>query len=322
MRIARTLLFSFCTIWSVTCLSGDTAARAQQAQSDYKLGPDDEVTIFVGDMEDLKDRTFRLSKTGQISIPLAGTLNAEGLTVDGLRELIVQRLSRYVKHAEVIVAVKEYRSQPVSVLGAVRTPGVHQLQGRKTVADLLAMAGGLTDDAGRSIKIARENRCSEFPEGATHVDESGKFQVAEIRVKDILSAEAPARNLTICPLDTITVPRSELIYVVGNVVRAGGFPLNERSSITVIQALALAGGLSPTAAPKNASILRITGPDTAREYIPVNLEAVLDGRKKDVSLQPDDMLFVPNSMSKKVAVRAAEAAIQTVTGVVIWRGAR
>jgi polysaccharide export outer membrane protein len=109
-----------------------------------------------------------------------------------------------------------------------------------------------------------------------------------------------------------------MVYVIGEVERSGGFILNEREGVSVIQALSLAGGMKATASAKNARILRKdeSGPT---EGTPVDLKAMLTGKEKDRTLQPDDILYIPDSRPKKAAFRAAEAAIQTITGVAIWR---
>jgi len=110
-----------------------------------------------------------------------------------------------------------------------------------------------------------------------------------------------------------------MVYVVGQVSRAGGFVLHENETISALQALSLAGGLDRTASPKNARILRSAGNAASRTEIAINLNKILQGRSPDVPMQPNDILFVPASGSKKVAVRALEAAIQVGTGIAIWR---
>jgi polysaccharide export outer membrane protein len=109
------------------------------------------------------------------------------------------------------------------------------------------------------------------------------------------------------------------VYVVGEVKKAGGFPLNERQSISVLQALSLAEGTTPDAAPGASRILRGHGSTAGRQEIPVDVKRILSGRMPDVALEPDDILFIPGSTGKKVAMRGVEAAIQLGTGILIWR---
>ena len=108
-----------------------------------------------------------------------------------------------------------------------------------------------------------------------------------------------------------------MVYVVGEVNKAGGYVLNERESVSVLQALSLAGGLSHTAAPGNSRILR--GTLGKRTEVPVDLKRILSGKSVDVPLQGDDLLFVPNSTSKNIAMRAIETSLTIATGVIVWR---
>jgi len=137
-------------------------------------------------------------------------------------------------------------------------------------------------------------------------------------VRDVMEAKNPEVNIDVRQNDVITVPKADLIYVVGAVHRAGGFPLNEKEHISVLQAVSLAEGLDRTASAKSARILRESSPDKERTEIPVNVQQILDGHAKDVSLQTNDILFVPNSAAKSAGLRAIEAAIQAGTGIAIW----
>jgi polysaccharide export outer membrane protein len=143
--------------------------------------------------------------------------------------------------------------------------------------------------------------------------------VAEVPVKTLLKADGPAASILVEPHDIISVPTAETVYVIGTVTKPGSIVLNERETISVLQALSMAEGLSQTAKPQDAKILRTLPGSAERKEIPVDLRRVLAGRAADVSLQANDILFVPDNTSKKVAVRTLEAMVQTATGVVIWR---
>ena len=125
------------------------------------------------------------------------------------------------------------------------------------------------------------------------------------------------------PNDIISVPRAETIYVLGAVKRAGGFVLNERDALSVLQALSLAEGLDRTASPQKAKILRMAPGTTRRTELPVNLKQIFSGKATDVALQPDDILFIPDSAEKRAALRTLEALMsigQTAgAGVVLYR---
>jgi polysaccharide export outer membrane protein len=137
-----------------------------------------------------------------------------------------------------------------------------------------------------------------------------------------MSARSPEENILIQPHDVISVPRGELVYVIGEVVKAGGFVLEDRKAFSVLQALSMAGGLSHEAAPQNARILREAESGAKRTEIPINIREILSGKAQDVALNSEDILFIPNSVPKKAAIRALETAIQTMSGVAIFRAGR
>ncbi len=288
--------------------------------SDYILGPEDKVELFSQDLGDISGKPLAIGMSGYLDLPLAGRVHATGLTVQQLQDAINSALRPYVREPSVIVTVTEFHSQPVSVLGAVGLPGVHQLEGRKTLVEMLSLAGGIRTDAGNSVAITRSLEWGRLPLPTAKDDVSGKYSVAEVRLDSIMSGKRPDENILVRPHDVISVPKARLVYVVGEVPKAGGFVLEGRESMSVLQALSLAGGVNPQSAPQNSKILR-GGPDPQkRTEIPVNLKKIIAGKQEDIAMKSDDILFVPSSTSKKAAAKAAEAALQTLTGVVIWRG--
>jgi polysaccharide export outer membrane protein len=133
-----------------------------------------------------------------------------------------------------------------------------------------------------------------------------------------MEARKPEENIEIKPYDVISIPRADLIYVIGSVRRSGGFALTEREHITVLQALSMAEGLDRTASGRNARILRAAAGTSTRKEIRVNVNDILAGKISDVPLQADDILFVPNSASKAAILRGIEAAITTASGIAVW----
>ena len=182
-----------------------------------------------------------------------------GLSVEQLEAALTARLKEYLQDPVVTVSVSEFRSQPVSVLGAVNNPGVHQIRGRKTLFEVISEAGGLKNEAGNAIKITRRKEFGPIPLAGAAADPSGEFTVAEISVKSVMEARNPQENIQVQPNDVISVPRAELVYVIGAVKRAGGFVLSEREQISVLQALSMAEGLDRVASAPNARILRAAG---------------------------------------------------------------
>jgi polysaccharide export outer membrane protein len=285
----------------------------------YVLGPDDQIVIHVLDSDEIGVSPFRIDMRGSINVPLAGRLQAAGLTVEQLEVALTARLTEYFKTPVVTVSVFEFRSQPVSVLGAVNTPGVHQIRGRKTLFEVISEAGGLKNEAGNGIKITRRKEFGPIPLPGATTDASGEFSVAEVSVKSVMEARNPQENIQIQPNDVISVPKAELVYVIGAVKRAGGFVLSEREHISVLQALSMAEGLDRVASPANAKILRASNDAATRAEIPVDVNRILAGKISDVQMLANDILFIPNSAAKSAAMRGLEAAIQLGTGVAIYR---
>ncbi len=287
-------------------------------RSTYVLGPDDQLAVRVLDAEEIGDKPVRIDMSGFLRLPLAGRIHASGLTVEQLETAIAARLKEFVKQPDVSVSVTEFRAQPVSVLGAVRTPGVHQVRGTKTLYEVLSLAGGLNPDAGSSIKITRRKSAGLIPLPTAHDDSTGEFQVATVDVKSVMEAQNPSENIAVLPDDVVSVPKADLVYVIGAVRKSGGFVLSEKEKMSVLQALSLAEGLDRGAAPKDARILRPVPESENRQEISVNLKQILDGKSGDVSLLANDILFVPASGAKNAFTRGVEAAIQIGTGVAIY----
>src|SRR3989442_1681170 len=290
-----------------------------EVRSTYLLGPDDQLEISDPELAEFANKPARIDGEGDIQVPLVGRVHVSGLTVQQTEQELNKVLSTYIRHPEVAVSVAEVRSQPVSILGSVNTPGVHQVRGHKTVLEMLALAGGIRSDAGYSVRITRQLEWGCIPLPKTELDASGRFSVAELNLKKIMEAKNPEENIQIFPHDVISVPKAEMVYVIGDVKRSGGFVLGEHQSMSVLQALSLAEGLNSTADTRHARILRLERNADQRVEMAVDVKGILNGKGRDVPLQGDDILFVPGSTGKKAALRALEAAVQTGTGLAIWR---
>jgi polysaccharide biosynthesis/export protein len=297
--------------------SNDMKAKCGgQVRSTYLLGPDDQLEISGPELTELANKPVRVDSDGNIEVPLAGRVHVAGLTAQQTEQEVNKVLSKYIRHPQIVVSIAEVRSQPVSIIGAVNTPGVHQVQGHKT---MLALAGGIRQDAGYSVRITRQLEWGCIPLPKAGLDASGQFSVAELDLKKIMEAKNPEENIQILPHDVISVPKAEMVYVTGDVKRSGGFVLGEHQSISVLQAISLAEGLNVGADTRHARILRLKREADQREELQVDVKDVLNGKKPDVALQGDDILFIPGSTGKKAALRTLEAAIQTGTGMAIWR---
>lgn len=296
------------------------AHPAVAAAPGYVLGPGDQISIRVVNFEEINDKPISIDLSGCIRLPMAGQIVASGMTVEQLGAEISKRLETYVLHPDVSVSVTEFRSQPVSVIGAVRTPGVQQVQGQKTLLEMLSLAGGLDNlTAGSIVKITRRLQWGPIPLPNAENDATNRFSVAQVSYKSLIEGKNPEENILIKPDDVISVPRGDTVYVMGEVLKAGEYILNNDEKVTVLTALSKAGGTDRMAQPQHARILRRNPGESSRAEIPVNLTKILEGKAADVAMQPEDILYVPNSIPKRALVRALEAAIQTGSGVAIWR---
>jgi len=293
--------------------------QAGIAPESYILGPQDTLTIKVVNMEELGDDPYPVDLTGFVTLPRIGRVRAAGLTIEQLREQLITKLRDYLQDPVVTVTVTEFHSQPVSILGAVENPGVHQIKGQKTLFEVISEAGGLKDDAGNTITITRQMVNGALPLKNAQTDPSGRYSIADLNIRSVMSARNPQDNIPVKPYDVITVPKADLIYVIGAVKRPGGFPLTERANMTVLEALSLSQGLDKAAASKRARILRTDEVTHAHQEIPINVQKILDGKGNDQPLLSNDILFIPTSAAKQASYRALEALVQTGTGIAIYR---
>jgi polysaccharide export outer membrane protein len=288
-----------------------------QVRATYLLGPGDAVTVHALNAPDLSEKAFRVDAAGDLKLPTIGRVHAGGGSAEQLENEIANRLKVYLVEPEVTVGITEFRSQPVSVVGAVATPGVHQLEGQKTLVEVLALAGGLRADAGPTARISRRLEFGTIPLPGAVDDPTHQFSVAEINLKSVLEARDPQYNIAIRPHDVISVPRAEVVYVIGEVTRAGALPLSEGSSLSVLEAVSSSGGMLRTAAISHARILRPVAGQEKRAEVAVDLKKIMAGQSEDIPLLAGDVLVVPGSNGKHAVYRALEAAISAGTLVAV-----
>jgi len=287
--------------------------------SNYILGPEDVIKIEVFDLPELS-KTARVANDGTISLPLIGRVQAAGLTADQLRKELADKWGEnYLQDPQVTVFIDEFKAKPVSIIGAVEKPGLYPLTGRRTLIEMLSMAGGFgkkgTSAAGRTVLVTRKSGFGDLqPVNGMHV--RGPDQI-EIDLNRLLYTRDQSLNIEIRPRDIISVSKAEVVYVTGAVGKSGGFVLEDRPSMTVLQAVAMAQGLSFTAAKKSARIIR-TNPDGSKREIPINLSKILKGRAEDTTLLADDVLFVPDSAKKMIVKQGTDAGFAAFTGWLIW----
>jgi polysaccharide export outer membrane protein len=261
-----------------------------------KVGPNDLLSISVQDCPELT-RNFRVSANGTLALPLLSKrIQAAGKLPEEIEAELSQALidGQILVKPVVSVSVAEYRSVPVSVMGCVRRPVTFQAVGEVTLLDALAKAEGLTADAGPEVLISR-----------SRTKDGGLGLLQRIPVKGLIDNADPALNVRLYGGEEIRVPSVGRVYVVGNVKKSGAFPILDGSSTTVLKAIALSEGLLPYSN-KQAFIYRTEAGKSARNEIPIELRQIMDRKAPDVTLQPNDILYIPDSKGRKMTAQTLD----------------
>ena len=261
-----------------------------------KIGPGDLIDVSVFDEPDLK-QSVRLNDLGDGTFSFIGSLHLAGLTTDQAGALIARKLKEgnYLLAPQVGVIIREYSTQGVSVLGEVKTPGVYGVAGGQSLLDVLAAAGGTTPLAGSEITVRRAGDSS---------------TLTVVLSKD--ANRSLSSNVRLYPGDKVIIPRSGLVYVLGEVGRPGGFVMENDGKLTLLQALAMAGGTTRTSSMGGSRLLRKGA--SGYSDIHIELSKMLKGREGDVQLQAEDILYVPGSTMKSAFTRAAPAVLAASSG--------
>ncbi len=294
------------------------------AADDTIIFSDDVVLIQVFDVDSMS-REYRISATGMLTVPpLPHSIKAAGLTCDQLAAVLAQNLrdSGMLTNPQITVTLRESRHHSVVVAGAVKRPQIYPVFGHTTLLDVISQAEGLADDASPEAVVTRGEVAMRTLAMVQSGDSSDSFppaQIVKVDLKRLQDTGDPALNLVLYPGDRVVVQRAGVIYVVGAVNRAGGYPLkDDQDTVTVLKAVALANDVKPTAVRKKTVIIRKDPQTGAREEIPVNLERILDGHAPDQTMEANDILFIPDSQAARAMRRAAEVAVQTASGLLIW----
>jgi polysaccharide export outer membrane protein len=277
----------------------NSASPVDQTTPSTRLGAGDLIEVNVYNVAELSTKA-RISNTGDVYLPLIDYVHVGDLTIEEAQVVIQKRLEDggFVRSAHVTIFLDESISQGVTLLGDVTRPGVYPALGQRKLYDLLSAAGGFTPTAGRKVSIVRQN------------SQSGPITLNLPRNL----ADDMQDDIEVHPGDTITVPRAPIIYVVGDVGRPAGL-LVDNGSLTVLQALALAGGTNHTAKMSGVRIIR-KGPNGMNETR-VPLKKMLEAKAPDFPLQADDILFVPLSAARVAAEETVQTAISATVGLAV-----
>ena len=272
-----------------------------------RVGPDDLLSVSVADCPELT-RNFRVAGDGTLRLPLL----KERLSVkDKLPGEIENQVAAALVNEQLLVrpvvsvSVVEYRSLPVSVLGAVRHPTTFQAAGEVTLLDALTRADGLVPEAGPEILVSRAGE-----------------PVQHIPVRGLIDLADPTLNVRLRGGEEVRVPEAGRIYVIGNVKKTGAFPMTDGSDTTVLKMVAMTEGLLPYTN-KEAFIYRRNAGKTDRSEIEVQLTRIMEHKAPDVHLQPNDILYIPDSRGKRLTAETIRTVtgfgVQTATGILVWK---
>ncbi len=256
-------------------------AAASVGEVEYRLGPGDVIQVSVFGIRELGNLEGELDTLGRVSLPLVGEVELGGLTLSEAQEVLTKAFGKYVLQPRINLAVKEYRSYRVSVLGEVNKPDVYALRGGRTLLDVLAMAGGLSGDASHTVTLVRLGK--ERKSMIIDLDSLVSMDASKGGVK---------YNIVLEPGDVVYVPKAGSVFVDGYVRRPGSFPLS--TPITLTQAIALAGGMLDEAAPDKVAIYRV-GEKGRRFMVKVDLDKIRRGEMVDPPLKDNDVVVVPSS---------------------------
>jgi polysaccharide export outer membrane protein len=271
-------------LWMISSVSPVNIFALPQEKAlpvtDYRIGAKDLLEIKILELPEL-NQTVRVLEDGSISFSLIGKVDVAGLTALELEKKLASILNKqYTKDAHVSVIVKEF--QKVAVIGAVGRPAMYELAGTTTLLQVIAQAGGLTAQTTDELFIFRK-------------DNAGLQIRIAVKLADLIIKGNPDLNIEIQPKDVISIPidLTQHVFIYGEVKAPGVIPFLSSKRITLLQAIAQAGGPTDWAKPRGVIIKRKDKKTGKEIKIPVNLNAVISGKTSDPFLEEGDIVIVP-----------------------------
>jgi polysaccharide biosynthesis/export protein len=264
------------------------------------IGPGDLIQVDVLDTPEMEQQV-RVTDEGQAPLAYIGNVQVGGKTpaaaAEAIRLLLISK--NVMKHPQVTVRVQEYATQDVSVLGQVRTPGSYPLTTPQPVLRVLSLAGGVTDMADRQVTIKRHGSSEQLTYSLSN---DPKKMLTDM--------------VTVNPGDIVIVPKAPIIYIMGDVGRPGGYTMSANEThLTLLQAIARAGSANKTSVPHKVRLIRTT--EQGEKEIPIRLDAMEKGKIPDMELQPNDIVYVPFSWMKNIAM-SGSTIVSSTAGAAIY----
>lgn len=276
-----------------TLMLSAVAQQGMQIKS-YIIGPQDLLEIDAYNVDELK-KTVRVNSLGEINLPLVGVLNINGLTTTETEKLIAGKLEKYIEDPVVTVFIKEYQSQKITVVGAVKNSGIFNVTGGQTLITMLMMTGGLANDAGNTCYIIRSAGGKSPGDLAGKETDKNRATTIIIDLDDLLINGNLALNIPIFSGDVINIPRGGVIFVDGEVKDPGVYPIRGKTVLT--KAIALAHGINSEARQNEVKIFR-DNEKGEKDIITANYEEIRDGKKPDIPVLENDIIIVPVNGTK------------------------
>jgi len=262
-------------------------AGSQQTplEENYLIGPEDLLEIEAYNVEELK-KTVRVNSQGDIALPLVGILSIKGLTTSEAEQLIARKLDKYVQETVVTVFIKEYKSQRISVLGAVKKSQVFAITGQRYLLDMLLMADGLAAEAGSVCYVIRPT---------LKTNSNSKAETIVIDLDELIMRGNFGLNIPVFAGDIINVPKGGIFFVDGEVKTPGVYTMKGKTSL--VQAITMAQGVGPNASTDDIRIFRDNGKGE-REIIEVDYDNIKSGNQPDTMIAENDIIIVAASGAK------------------------
>ena len=289
---------------------------------DYRIGINDVIEIQIEDAPELSG-SFRITKSGSFLMPFLGRITAQNKTPEELSKLLTDGLrDRYLSNPNVKIVVRQYNSRSFFIQGAVRNPGVFQVEGKPSLLVLLTLAGGLAENHSSTGFILRPNKQSpSLPENnpsnqattgqgdgssteAQTATPQNEYSLVKVNINGLLLGRFE-QNMYLEPGDIVNIPQSEIFFVAGEVQKPGSFTMNEGT--TLRHAISLAQGTNFKADMKRGIIFREDAGTGKKKELNVDIAAVMNGKQEDVPILPNDIIYIPNSKMKTVTAPLLQA---------------
>jgi polysaccharide export outer membrane protein len=256
-----------------------------QLPTEYRVGPKDVLQIDVYGVDALRNLEVTISEVGKMTLPLLGEVEVNGLTKSEVEQKLVRLLSESVlRDPQVTVLIKQYQSKVVYLIGAVQKPGVYPLLTRQTLLETIVAAGGPANNAGKEIIVVRKG-------------DGGEGASLRLSLEDLMFRADTGIDIPLQPNDIVNIPpdRDVIIYVLGAVKNPGALTVKLSSIPSLLKAITKAGGFSDRANQRDVRIRR-TNPQGVEKEIRVNARDIIKGKKKDVPLEPEDVIIIGESI--------------------------